>query len=282
MRGSGFQPLGYRFEISSLRHPDELRSEIRTQAMPWFEAKSGARGWVVGRFICLWLSAFDRYGPMAFAWISTDRAGSRIVGRAGSDLNGVLMLLIWGPLLAFLLVQMILEHSATFYQMLLIGGIVVIGVPLTLWISHKDRREADPLVSFLRRVAKHKLNIQDRAESLSGKRYPIKVEVSGRHSASDISDKELFEALAGLANGDFMVLAKGDEQYIQAASTPSEFIVEKREGGPNQHFRAELSKGQSDGSTEYDVSLRRTFDVLSTFVKGQQLDRDLSWKRVTV
>lgn len=282
MRTSAFHPLGYRFEISSPRRPDELRNEIRKQAMSWFEAKSGARGWVVGRFICLWLSAFDRYGPMAFAWISTDRAGSRIVGRAGSDLNGVLMLLILGPLLAFLLVQMIFDHSATLNQLLIIGGIVVVGVPLTLWMSHKDRREADPLVSFLRRAAKHGLNVQNRTESLSEERYPIKVEVSGRHWASAISEKELFEALAGLANGDFMVLAKQDEHYMQAASTPSNFIVEKREGGPGRHFRAELPKGETDGSTDYDVNLRRAFDVLFNFVKGQQPDRDLSWKHVTV
>ncbi len=79
-----------------------------------------------------------------------------------------------------------------------------------------------------------------------------------------------------------MVLAKKDEHYMQAASTPSDFIVEKREGGPGKHYRAEFPKGEADGSTEYDVSLRRVFDVLSNFMKGQQPDRDLSWERVTV
>lgn len=282
MRGSGFQPFGYRFEISSPLSPRELRNEIRKQAMSWFEAKSGPRGWVIGRFVCLWLSAFDRYGPMAFAWISSDQSGSRVAGRAGSDLNGVIMLLILAPLLTFLLIQMISDRSAGLSQILIIGGIVVVGVPLTLWSSHKDRREADPLVSFLRRAAKHGLPVENRTQGFSEERYPIKVEVSGRHWASAISEKELFDALAGLANGDFLVLAKEDEHYIQAASTPSDFIVEKREGGPDKHFRAELPKGEADGSAEYDVSLTRAFGVLSNFVKGQQPDRDLSWKRVTV
>lgn len=250
--------------------------------MSWFEAKNGARGWVVGGFVCLWFSALNRYGPMAFAWISSDRAGSRIIGRAGSDLNGVMILLIYAILIIFLLAQMVLDHSATLGDMLIFGGIVVVGVPLTLWSSHKDRRDADPLVSFLRRVAKSGMDIQNLTESFSEERQPINVEISGRHWASAISDKELFDALTGLATGDFMVLAKEDEQYMQVASTPFEFIIEKREGGAGQHFRAELSKGVQDGAAEYDESLKKAFEVLSNFVKGQRPDRDLSWKRVVI
>lgn len=278
----GFLPLGYRFEISSPLSPAQLRQEIRNQTVPWFQAKNGARGWVAGRFVCLWLSAFDRYGPMVFAWISADRSGSRVAGRAGSDLNGVVMLLILAPLLAFLLVQMIVDESATLNQILVISGIVILGVPITLWFSHKDRREADLLVSFLRRAAKPSRGTQGRTGELSQHRHAINVDISGRHRASAISDKELFEALAGLATGDFIVLAKDDEQYMQLMSSPSNFLVEKREGSSDQHFSAELSKGDGDGSAEYDVTLRRAFDILSSFASGQQPDRDLRWKRVAV
>jgi hypothetical protein len=123
---------------------------------------------------------------------------------------------------------------------------------------------------------------QQRPESLSDERHAIKVQLAGRIEASDISDEELFEALAGLVNGDFIILAKADEYYMQAISTHSHLIVEKREGGPSKHFRAELPRGESDGSLEYDVSLSRAFHVLSSFAKGHQPDRDLSWNRVTI
>jgi hypothetical protein len=219
---------------------------------------------------------------MAFAWISSDRTGSRISGRAGSDLNGVLMTLILALLLVFVLIQMIAERAATLSQMFIIGGLVLVGVPLTLWVGHKDRREADPLVSFFRRVAKSQTGVEASSVNLSTKRHSIEVEVSGLHWASEISDKELFEALAGLAANDFIVLAKEDERYMQVASTPNAFVMEKREGNADLHFQAKLPKGEADGSADYDASLRRAFEALSAFTKGHQPDRDLDWKRLVI
>lgn len=260
----------------------DVKSAIRANKSGWFESKRSPRGWIIGPVLCLWMSAFDRHGPMVIAGIRSDGFGSRIVGRAGADLDGMLLFILLTPMMAWITWQMHMHGQGTVRAYLIIGLLWGVGLPLTLWINSKDRRDADPLVSFLRRVAQHGGSAARGHQNLSDERHPIKVEVAGRSWASKISETELFDALARMANGDFIVLAKGDEQYIQVASTASHFVVEKREGDASKHFRAELSKGDSDGSVQYDESLRRAFDVLSPFMKGQQPVRDLSWKRLAI
>ena len=52
-----FQPFGYRFEITSELTPTEAKAAIRSKKTTVFDVKNGARGWIVGPFICLWFSA---------------------------------------------------------------------------------------------------------------------------------------------------------------------------------------------------------------------------------
>ncbi|HEX4874926.1 MAG TPA: hypothetical protein VFV06_08495, partial [Sphingorhabdus sp.] len=248
----------------------------------WFESKDGPRGWIIGQILCLWLSALNSHGPMVIALLKNDDRGTRIIGRAGADLNGTALFLLLTPLMAWISWQMYLHSQGTIGAYIAIGIIFGFALPLTLWINSRDRRDADPLVSFLRRVTKDSRDNLTQTEVLSEKRYPIMVETADRRHASAISDKELFEALESLTNGDFIVLAKEDEHYMQILLTRCCFVVEKREGGPSAHFRTEIATGKNDGSTEYDVSVRRAFEILSKFVKGQQPNRDLSWKRVEV
>ena len=259
-----------------------VRTTIRSNKKSWFETKNGPRGWIIGPVVCLWLSAFDRYGPMAIALLKSDGFETRIVGRAGADLNGMALFLLLTPLMGWITWQMHTHGQGTLQAYITIGIVFGLGLPVTLWVNSKDRRDADPLVSFLRRVTTHGGRAPQRTKDLSDERHQITVQFAGRPETLDISEKELFEELASLANGDFIVLAKEDEHYMQVASTHSHLILEKREGSPGNHFRAELPRGEADGSAEFDMSLKWAFDVLSSFAKGQRPDRDLSWKRVTV
>lgn len=147
-----FQPFGFRFEINSTMPPEEAKAALRSGMKGWFEPKNAPRGWIVGPLICLWASAFNEYGPLLMGWISRDNFGTRVRGRAGSDLNGIAFAALVFPFLAYMLYRMILDGSATAGQILLIGGILLIGTPLTFWWAHKERREAEPLVSFVRRT----------------------------------------------------------------------------------------------------------------------------------
>lgn len=146
----GFQPFGYRFEVSSILTPADAKAAIRSKKTSIFDAKNGARGWIAGPFICLWFSAFDRYGPMLFGLISADNFGTRVHGRAGSDLNGVAMFTLMIPLMAWLVIKMISEGQASGRQLLVIALVFLVGGPLIYWWAHKERTDAEPLVRFLR------------------------------------------------------------------------------------------------------------------------------------
>ncbi|AOL93533.1 hypothetical protein [Porphyrobacter sp. LM 6] len=147
-----FQPFGFRFEISSSLPTAKAKAAIRSKKTSIFDAKNGARGWIAGPFICLWFSAFDRYGPMLFGLISADNFGTRVRGRAGSDLNGVLMFTLLIPLMAWVVYKMISEGQATGRQLVVIGLVFLVGGPLIYWSAHRERKDAEPLVRFLRKT----------------------------------------------------------------------------------------------------------------------------------
>ena len=83
-------------------------------------------------------------------FISDDGFGSRIRGRAGADINGLVMYLLIVPLLLVILYQIDRTAGATTGQIVVIGGLAL-AAPLFLWWAHKARREAEPLVRFLRK-----------------------------------------------------------------------------------------------------------------------------------
>jgi len=94
-----FQPFGCAVDIRSEMAPRAVRSAIRRRWRGWFDPINGSRGWMIGPFICLWRSALDSRGPILLAVVSSDGFGSRISGRAGSDLNGIAMMVLLGSVI---------------------------------------------------------------------------------------------------------------------------------------------------------------------------------------
>jgi len=60
------------------------------------------------------------------------------------------MFLLLTPLMAWMLYQMAQLGQATLRQYIVIGIIFGLGMPFTLWINSRDRKEADPIVEFIR------------------------------------------------------------------------------------------------------------------------------------
>lgn len=149
-----FQPIGYRFQVVSLLDEAMTKTKIRQKKVGWFTAKNGARGWIVGPYMCLWWSGIDRHGPMILARIKLEGAGCIISGRAGADLNGTLAFVALTPLMAWLTYMMARASQGSITSYVTIAIVFGLGLPLTLWINSKDRREADPLVNFIRRTVK--------------------------------------------------------------------------------------------------------------------------------
>ena len=157
-----FQPLGYRFEIDSPMNPASAIAAIRRKKKGWFAISDGPRGWILGPFLCLWNSAFDRYGPMVFARITANGLGTKIVGRAGADLNGTLMFLLLTPLMGWSTFKMIEQGQGSIRAFTVIAIIFGLGLPITLWINHKDRSDADPIVRFIGRAVASSNHESDR------------------------------------------------------------------------------------------------------------------------
>jgi len=273
----GFQPFGYRFEISSSLPPAEAKSAIRSKKTGIFDAKNGARGWIAGPFICLWFSAFDRYGPMLFGLISADNFGTRVHGRAGSDLNGVLMFTLLIPFMAWLVFKMISEGQASGRQLLLIALVLLVGGPLMYWWAHKERKDAEPLVRFLRRTLTQPAA---RSKSTVGARRiqdGLRLILNGNCIEGPVTDEAIESAFMRVGNRDFLIVESGPEDYLQTASRDGRYILEVRKGGPGEHYQA-IRNGSVVGERangDDTFTYEEVSTAIASYVSGDPLPRFL-------
>lgn len=276
-----FEPFGYSFELQSLSAPSHVKAAIRSRKKGWFDTETGARGWIVGPFICLWFSALDRYGPMLFGCISRDDHGTRISGRAGSDLNGLLLYSVLLPVLAVALYQMISSGDYAIIQVLVAGG-VLLASPLVFWWSHKERRDAEPLVRFLRDT------ITTSGQSLRTKAAAVALpsaftlNVSGKLHQGPLTSEVVHDALLRSGPKDFVILAEGEERYIQTASCDGGFVLEKRDGDGQRHFQAvrnALGPTPQQGSNSV-FSFEEAREVLLAHTFGATTPLFVVWERM--
>jgi len=275
-----FQPFGYGFEISSPKSPEAVKSAIREKKVGWFEPKNGPRGWIAGPLMCLWNSAFDRHGPMVIARITKDGHGSRVHGRAGSNLNGLVALAIMTPLMVFLLAMLAREGSTSpsFYLLVAFFGL---GIPATFWLAHSDKREADPLVRFIRRLVEPRT-----AKSIV--RGPENLETTTARVIDERGDQltatgeALKSAIEGLGVDGFLIVEREPERYMQVKSRQADYLLEKREGSADQHFQIILPKDGLGDAANYDQSERDLIAIMIDYLYGQGESRPLDWKHAKV
>lgn len=285
-----FQPFGYRFEVSSTMPPERAKAALRSGMKRWFEPKNGPRGWIAGPFLCLWLSAFDQHGPMVFARISNDNFGTRVSGRAGSDLNGMLALVFCGALLIFALFLMARDDSSI-GQMVYVGPIALVIFPLALWFAHKDRRRAEPLIRFVRTrldVGRPQSAPRIFIPSSSGSYLPMTLNVGGDDSEGTTTPEAIARVLEAIVQGDgesFLILDWKDGHFMQAALDDAGFVLEKCEGGEETHVvacrvgDAHESRGFFDSRggrfTEQEV-----LQAMTAYLEGQSQTPGVRWERL--
>lgn len=276
----GFQPFGYRFEVISNLNSANTKKAIRAKKTGIFDAKNGARGWVAGPFICLWFSAFDRYGPMLFGLISSHNFGARVHGRAGSDLNGILMFTLLVPVMAWLVFMMISEGQASTGQLLWIGLIFLVGGPLLFWSAHKERKDAEALVRFLRKTLSPALVPSRSAISATDKRGNARLVINGDHLKGQVTSEAIENALMRVGNGDFLIIETNTQNYIQTAYREGAYILETRKGGPTQHYRADRVEKPSDltGNAGDHFTFEEIQEALISYVSGANMPAFIRWQ----
>ncbi|MBJ7442576.1 MAG: hypothetical protein JHD35_26640 [Sphingopyxis sp.] len=143
-----FRPFGFSFEVHTALDPVESRQRVRECKHPLLHPDNGPRGFVLGRFICLWSSLFDSGGPMLIGWLRNDERGCRIVGRAGTDLNGTLYLAIVGAMIPAI-VLMAFHYGDTSWTFHGLMALCFLALVFMLALASRDRKSALPLVRFL-------------------------------------------------------------------------------------------------------------------------------------
>lgn len=273
-----FQPFGYRFEVKSPSRPADVKVAIRSRTKKWFDPKNGARGWIAGPFICLWFSALNRSGPMLFGRIVQDGFGTRITGRAGSDLNGIALYSVWLPIMVLLVYQMISAGDYTYGQLAIFAGLILLS-PLVFWASHKDRRQAEPLVRFLRdaiAVSERTLRKKSTVVRVS---ETVTLIVGGENRAGPVTSDTIHDALLGLGEGDFVVLEKGPETYMQTASRDGGYIIEMRDGDHQRHFQA-TRRGGALTYPKITFSFEEVLEACVAYSSDATPPHFLMWERL--
>lgn len=279
-----FQPFGYKFEIRSAVSRETLTSRIRARKKGWFHPKTGARGWIVGPFICLWFSAFDRYGPMIVGALSDDGLACRVKGRAGSDLNGVMMFALMLPFLVWLVWMSASEGDPAAGRLALIVAIFVLLSPLIFWLAHSDRKDAEPLVRFLRDVA----NEDSTSPHPRPQRMPLlenlALHISGELAPTPLNTDVIYEALLETGTGEFIVLERSAERYLQTASRSGKFTIEMRDGDYLHHYQARRTDRTENKRRKmnFDFSFEETLDVVLAYATGNELPKLIAWEKMNM
>ena len=100
--------------------------------------------------------------------------------------------------------------------------------------------------------------------------------------AAPATDRSLRAAIEGLGVDGFLIVEREPERYMQVLSRKDDYVLEKREGSADQHFRLCLPKGGSADSAEYDRSERQLVAILSEYLYGREESRALRWERMRV
>lgn len=185
------------------------------------------------------------------------------------------------PLMLFLLFNDLNDGDAAFGTAIYAGVIAFIALPFMLWIGHKDRRDADPLVSFIRHTTEvpevHGFSRPKRP----GKRFPLKLDISGTVALNRVSEQDLYDAIVSLSVGDFLILGRSKDSYVQMMLTSDKLVFEKRLGSAAEHFAVPLPRGETNGAGLLDQSQHIAYTVMCDFLNGRPLSDELPWERVS-
>ena len=270
-----FQPFGYPFEVNTQMPTSKVKALIRTRKKRWLDPKNGPRGWIAGPFICLWMSVFDRYGPMLIGRISQDSFGTRITGRAGSDLNGMAALALWLPLMVFVTYIASRAHQMSLRGLIVIGIIIVLS-PLAFWFSDKDKKQAEPLVRFVRNAITPSGQSLRASLASANIKPDMSLTESGQESRDAMTGQRIYNALQNAGLGDSVIISSGAETYLQTLLQADGFVIERRDGDRMHHFKAVRRGG--------DVKLREIFTFEETLAamiaygSGSVVPETIGWE----
>lgn len=269
-KNSTFWPFGYAFEIKTPMSPDQVKFKIREGLKPWFELRDGPRGFVLGPIIWLWLEYTPR-GPSLIALIDRESGETRVRGRAGFNIAAAFGLA--GCVIGY--AALIIFHPDYRASTRAIFGFTCFTIfsVLIIWSLHHLRNDANPLFRYLER----RLGIRSTwfLADMDIDQLALEPEtdasfiVNGDVLQSKPNPQLLARTLKDLQSGDFAIIEFGPDHYMQTMLLHDRFVLEKRVGGPESHYRATR-----------EVEIDEVFEAMNGFLtKGVDLGKT-EWERV--
>jgi hypothetical protein len=274
-----FEPFGYRFEVCSALSPDAAKAAIRSRKRGLFDSRGGARGWIAGSIICL-QSDNSRNPPMIIARISQSDLGTKIKGWAGYlgsvGLIGLVPVLAYGAWLIFSDPNM--DHAPAY---LLFEAFVVAIMSLVLWMNHRSRHDADPLVCFLRDAVGKPDQLRKTRSALPklAAKFPksLTLEIGGSVLNDPATPTSVRDALLDLEGDGFVILSSAEESYIQTIEKLGRYIVEKREGDDLHFYRAVRRETEPSDDPE-TFTYEEALAVFFAYGSNSPMPSFLEWK----
>jgi hypothetical protein len=145
-------------------------------------------------------------------------------------------------------------------------------------MSHKDRREAEPLVRFLEETLsgsrpKKRLDMGDVSIS-----EVLTLDVDGEIQPLPLTAERIAEALQSIEMDEgYLVLSSAPEIYIQTAAKSGGFVIEKREGSSDTHVEAIRGDAPDSAWLKRSFTFDETLATLVAYASGAPTPGVIKW-----
>ncbi|HEY1125165.1 MAG TPA: hypothetical protein VGE65_06000 [Sphingobium sp.] len=262
--------LGRSFEVRSTLSAEDAKAALRKQKRGWFELKTGPRGWILGPFLCLQLSAMGQQGPVVLARITDDGFGSRTYGKVGPDLAVLSALAITPGLIAFAIYGFA-SKSENLAAALVAVGVFLLFILAIFWLRSRAPEDAEPLVRFIRRALETPAARTVHALPPHFDATPIpaaKRNVDGTDMGAPPSENDVAHAILAMEADGFLIIDFGSNNFMQTALAYDRFILEKSEGSDRAFYRA---KG--------DFESNDVIAAMTAYLRGSDPSKQIVWEK---
>lgn len=262
----GWLPLGQRVYIRSPLQADVARVALRNAMKKRVRDPDALVGFAIGPILYAQSGWFGS-PPAVLALLKRRNTGVEIIGNAGLNIAAVLVLGSAATIATLIgAIDLAVSGGAGLFALSLVALVTMYGLG---WLNHIFRKDADPLVHVLRRAVRaSELERDDR----NFDRTPMPgatLIVDGEDRAVSPSQYDVREALLELSEYQFVIVAFGDEIYMQSLKEGGAYQLEERRGSSQQHYRAEPN-------VDADTVVR----VMTAYLKDRKSSHDVVWKQV--
>ena len=103
--------------------------------------------------------------------------------------------------------------------------------------------------------------------------------VSGEEKPGPVSAESIHDALLNAGVEDWVILATAEEAYIQTLAKVDGFIVEKREGSHDLHFKA-VRYDNKDSDARFLFSFEEVLAVLMAYAAELPSAQWIKWEKM--